>query len=116
MEFITNHQDFIFNVLAMLGIPVFIANAITMFLNRNVSTKWGAFIIKILDVVAMNIKNNENKQPVAVADRPVDDKPSIHDKIVQVDAGGNPLLTNVVNDPRYVKPAKTIVVRDHDGA
>ena len=113
MDFIANHQDSIFNVLAMLGIPVFIANTITMFLNRNVSAKWGAFIIKILDVVAMNIKNNENKQPVSVGDT---NKPSIHDKLVQVDANGNPLLTNVVNDPRYVPPANTIVVRDHDGA
>lgn len=105
MDFITNHQNFIFNVMAMLGIPVFIANAITMFLSRNCSTKWGAFVIKILDIVAMNIKNNANKEPV-----------SINDKIIQVDANGDPLQTNIVNDPKYVPPAKTIVVRDHDGA
>ena len=122
MPFILDHQDAIFNVMAMLGIPVFIANAITMFLSRNCSTKWGAFIIKILDVVAMNIKNNENKQSVTTIVTSVGDlvitQPigSIYDKIIQVDSNGNPLLTNVINDPRYVPPAKITVVRDHDGA
>ena len=98
MQFIFDHQDLIFNVLATLGIPVFIANAVTMFLNRNCLTKWGAFLIKILDTIAMNIKNNANKQEVVVAPKDDYKQPVIKG--------------NVVNDPR----SYDTVVREHDGA